>query len=148
MNTKQNEPSKLEGPKPYPSNMPLKNLAVSRPQYVMTNTPIIDTINIMKKLKIGSILIVNESSQLIGIATERDLLMKVIGTDMSLNDPIDNIMTKNPKTLSIEHHVGFAIWFMHAGQYRHIPLVDENKKTVGIISIKDILGSLYESIFG
>ena len=82
---------------------------------------------------------VNESVELVGIFTERDVLLKVACKgDAIREEPIANYMTKNPKTMDESQTAEEAAKMMQAGNFRHIPIVNEINKPIGIISIKDI----------
>jgi CBS domain-containing protein len=47
-------------------------------------------------------------------------------------------MTKNPATVRPEDGLKEAIWKMEHGHFRHLPVVDENGKLVGMLSDRDI----------
>ena len=47
-------------------------------------------------------------------------------------------MTKNPATVRPEDGLKDAIWKMEHGHFRHLPVVDENGKLVGMLSDRDI----------
>ena len=93
----------------------------------------------MRDNHIGSVLVV-ESEILVGIVTERDILMKVADqVEDSSKVKIQDIMTSEPLSLQSSDMIAYAMNNMHIGGYRHIPIVDENNKPVSIISIKDVM---------
>jgi CBS domain-containing protein len=47
-------------------------------------------------------------------------------------------MTKNPATVKPEDGLQEAIWKMERGHFRHLPVVDENGKLIGMLSDRDI----------
>ena len=53
--------------------------------------------------------------------------------------PVDHVMTENPETLQATDSIVFALNKMSLGGFRHVPLVDDAGKPVGIISVKDIV---------
>ncbi|HWT79145.1 MAG TPA: CBS domain-containing protein [Candidatus Methylomirabilis sp.] len=101
---------------------------------------------IMKEHRIGCVL-VEEGGKLAGIFTERDILTKLVGTGY---DPakvrVDSVMTRNPETLTPEDPIAFAMQLMSVGGFRHVPLIDANRRPVGILSMKDIVEYLVEHI--
>ena len=79
---------------------------------------------------------------LIGIFSERDLLMKIGDRFSALADrPIRDFMTPAPETLSGQDPIVFALNRMDVGHFRHIPL-EENERPVGMVSTRNILQHL------
>jgi CBS domain-containing protein len=111
---------------------------------VSPGTTIGEAARIMKAHRVGCVL-VEEQGRLIGILTERDILIKLVGTGY---DPaavsVDGVMTRNPETLAPEDPIAFALQRMSVGGFRHIPLVDGSGRPVGILSVKDIVDYLAE----
>ncbi len=88
----------------------------------------------------GCVLICDpKSKKLIGIASIRDILLKVAGivTDLS-KTPVKNIMTKNPECLQKDAPLSFALHKMHIGRFRHVPVID-NGVPVGVVSTRDLI---------
>jgi CBS domain-containing protein len=55
-------------------------------------------------------------------------------------------MTASPQTLDQDAKVAFAVQRMDLGGYRHIPIVDDEDRLVGTISVRDILAYLTEKM--
>lgn len=93
----------------------------------------------MQEHRIGALLIV-EGGKLAGIVTERDLMMKVLGSG---TDPsklaVSAIMTPNPTSLRREDQIAFLLNAMHVGGFRHVPIVDDEGRPTNVISIRDVL---------
>lgn len=101
-------------------------------------TSIKDVAKIMSEKNIGSILIVDDSNRVIGIFTERDLV-KVVALGIDLNTPIKNVMTTNViSAYPTDNIAAIAIKMLEKG-IRHMPVVDEYNRLLGIISIRDVL---------
>jgi len=47
-------------------------------------------------------------------------------------------MTKNPSTVKPNDGLKEAIWKMERGHFRHLPVVDDSDKLIGILSDRDI----------
>jgi len=111
---------------------------------VPLGTTIGEAARVMKEHRIGCVL-VEEGGKVVGIFTERDILTKLVGTGY---DPakvrVDGVMTRNPETLTPEDPIAFAMQLMSVGGFRHIPLVDAQRRPVGILSVKDIVDYLVE----
>lgn len=122
---------------------PIHTLNLNEPCYVDLGTPVLEVINLMQEGQFGCVLVVDNRDQLVGIVTERDLLVKIMGKQIDPADVIvDAIMTPSPECLRPTDTVAFALNLMQLGHYRHIPLVirdDKDKYPVSVVSIKDIL---------
>ena len=96
---------------------------------------------LMKEADIGPILIVdNEQSRtLVGIMTDRDIVLKVIadGQDPKTT-PVGEAMSKKLVTVRPEDDVDVAMKAMAQFQLRRIPVVGENMTLLGIISQADV----------
>jgi CBS domain-containing protein len=92
----------------------------------------------------GALPVCNDKNELLGIVTERDIVRKcfVRGVDF-VNKKIKDIMTKQVAIATLDDDLDYAINTMKKEKIRHIPIADD-KKVVGIISMRDILGFQYE----
>ncbi|MGH7894730.1 MAG: CBS domain-containing protein [Candidatus Binatia bacterium] len=115
---------------------PIRRLNPRSPLCVMPSTPLREAIAMMREHHIGCVLVV-EGEQLVGILTERDLLLKVESADLA--KPVAECMTAAPATLQLDDPIVWALNRMSVGGYRHVPLVDHAGKPVGIVSVKDIV---------
>jgi CBS domain-containing protein len=124
--------------------VPIRNLPLHKPILLEEGSSVAQALDLMKKNRIGCMLVVR-NGKLTGIFTERDVLMKIVGTPLDLSTtPIETLMTRNPDCLQPDDMIAFALNRMHIGGFRHIPLVDENHKPVGIVSVKDIVDYLVD----
>ncbi|MCE9530073.1 MAG: CBS domain-containing protein [Planctomycetes bacterium] len=97
-----------------------------------------DALQLMVDKEIGALMVVDAQEKLIGILTERDFLMKVVGLIADYpHQPLEPIMTKDPETVHASDTIGFALQKMDIGGYRHLP-VTEDGRPIGIISVRDV----------
>ncbi|MBI3988912.1 MAG: CBS domain-containing protein, partial [candidate division NC10 bacterium] len=113
---------------------PILALEPHEPICVSPETPIRDAIAAMNDARVGYVL-VTEGDRLVGIVTERDILKKVVGK-LDLDSPVEPIMTKNPETVGMDDGIAYALNKMHVGGYRHIPVLDNAGRPVGVVSVK------------
>ncbi len=83
-------------------------------------------------------------AQLVGIFTERDLIKRVLGAGKPLSVPLKECMTPKPVVVHAKDPVGVALRKMQEGGYRHLPVVDEAGRAVGMLSVKRIVRYLVE----
>lgn len=131
-------------PKPLDSETflePLKNLRLRTPEPLVAEPAerVAEAANRMGQYGVGCILVVQDG-KVVGICSERDIIQKVLCRGL---DPaavrIEEIMTSEPECLQPDDAVAFALHLMHIGGYRHIPLVNEEREPVGVVSVKDIV---------
>lgn len=89
--------------------------------------------------QVGAVLVTEPGGQLTGILTERDFLTKVAGAAGFDSLPVATFMTRNPETVTPAHPLAFALGKMAGGGYRHLPVVDDAGRPVGMISVRDVL---------
>jgi len=112
--------------------------------YTTPDTTVKEAVKQMVKRNVGSILIV-ENDKLVGIFTERDL-MKMVAEDKPVYTAIGDVMTKDPVSLRPDDPLSKAALIMSERGFRHIPIVDDEGKLVGIISSRDISRVFYEAV--
>ena len=85
----------------------------------------------------GSILVA-EDERLLGIFTERDLLVRVAAAGLDLaRTKLRDVMTAEPETIRAEESVAEAVRRMDEGCFRHLPVVDGDR-VLGVVSTRDI----------
>jgi CBS domain-containing protein len=92
----------------------------------------------MRKERHGCAL-VTRAGQLIGIFTERDVLLKVADRPETWSGPIDAVMTPRPQTVGPTDSVAAALRLMNRGHYRNVPVVDADGTIVGNLTHEAIL---------
>ena len=99
---------------------------------------------LMSEKNIGAIIIVDNNNFPIGIFSERDYARKIILKGKSSKDTLLNeVMTKELITVTGDYKIDQCMEIMNEKKIRHLPVV-ENKKIVGIISIRDVLKIMIE----
>ena len=94
---------------------------------------------LMSENNIGAIIIVDNNDLPIGIFSERDYARKIVLKGKSSKDTLLNeVMTKELITVTKNYKIDQCMKIMNEKGIRHLPVL-ENKKIVGIISIRDVL---------
>jgi CBS domain-containing protein len=115
---------------------PIRRLNPRSPVCVPPQATLRDAVSMMREHHIGCVLVV-EDERLVGILTERDLLLRVEIADLAR--PVAEFMTGGPEVLRADDPIVWALNRMSVGGYRHVPLVDAAGRPVGIVSVKDIV---------
>jgi CBS domain-containing protein len=121
-------------------------LAPNRAISVPPTTSVVDVLRLMADKGIGCV-VVAEAGRPVGIFSERDALLK-IGADAAqvAARPVRDFMTPKPETLVADAKLAYAVQRMDLGGYRHLPIVDSQGAVTGIVSARDILRHLMESL--
>ncbi|MDA8079373.1 MAG: CBS domain-containing protein [Nitrospiraceae bacterium] len=130
------------------ARMLLKDVVQSKPMKIVTckkDCKLADAVTMMDGNNIGSILILDDEEQLIGIFTERDI-MRCFAKKVSMNEEVmGNVMTGKPITLDSSVDISVAVQLMSEKKIRHLP-VTENEKIVGMISYRDLVSYLLPEV--
>ncbi len=125
------------------SDIMTKDLVYSLPSDMVS-----DVAKLMKDEDIGPVLIVDDShdgKRLVGIVTDRDLAIKVVGEGRDPNSTrVEDVMTGSLVTCRADDDVENAVRAMAQNQLRRIPVVDDSGQLVGIISQADVATRLNE----
>ncbi len=115
-----------------------------KPISVGPDTTVGETLKLMMARGVGCVVVV-EGGRLLGIFSERDALLRLNVDAVKMADrPISEVMTVNPATLKARDKIAYALHRMNVGGFRHVPILDDDGKLVGVISIRDILPYLTE----
>lgn len=102
---------------------------------------IVEVARLMKTEDIGPVLIVDneQSKTLVGIVTDRDIVVKAIADGQDVNTTrVGDVMSKKLVTCRADDNVDVAMKAMAQFQLRRIPVVEDNMRLVGIISQADL----------
>lgn len=113
-----------------------------KPLVVSPTMPVREVLRLMVDNRVGCVTVV-ENKQLVGIFTERDVLLKLVENPADWSDkPVSTFMTANVQTLPPSAKIAFAVHRMDQGGYRHVPVVNEHGQPVAVFSVRDILSYL------
>jgi CBS domain-containing protein len=110
----------------------------SHVQSIGPDATVLDAALLMNDHKIGS-LVVSDGGRLVGIITERDLLVRIVA---SRRDPaatlVRDVMTSELRCGRIDTSLDEARGVMMKRRIRHLPIVDEDDHLLGLVSIGDL----------
>ena len=123
----------------------VQELIKTEPLTMLPSATIQETVESMRVKRRGCVLVVNGRGKLFGVFTERDVVVKLCGDDLTWRGwLLGDCMTPAPTTISTGTTIGQALQKMNDGRFRHIPVVDTAGCAVGIVTILDIIIYLVE----
>jgi len=108
---------------------------------IPSGTTILDAAKLMVDNNMGLLVICDpkERTNLAGVISERDI-MKAIASGKKLNAAVDEVSTKHVITAKASSDVAEAAKAMNKNKIRHVVVVDEQGKPVGVVSMRDLVG--------
>ncbi len=88
----------------------------------------------------GVIPIVDDIGSLIGIVTDRDIVVQAVASGHGPETPLSECMTAQPDSVARDLPVNMALHLMNTRQLRRVPVV-ENGRLIGMLSLSDIAKS-------
>jgi CBS domain-containing protein len=120
--------------------MNVLNYCAANPAQVPLTASAADAIQAMISRGMGAAAVVDENDIVAGIFTERDVLKKIAlsGRDPK-TIPIHEVMSAPVVMATKSTSIIEALQVMVDQQKRHLPVVEENGKLIGILSIRHVL---------
>jgi CBS domain-containing protein len=117
-------------------SLKIKEIMTTDVRTISANDSISEAANIMKQLDVGSVPVV-DNNLLVGIITDRDLVLRGLAMGKNAQESVSTIMSKDITTVTPDEDVHKAADIMASKQIRRLPIV-ENDRLVGIVSIGDM----------
>jgi CBS domain-containing protein len=115
-------------------------LSPAAPVCLRETATVHEAVQAMLSHRQAGVLAVDGQGRLRGIFTERDVLTRIVGKGLDARTtPLKAVMTPNPEALSASHRVAYAVHCMSVAGYRTVPLVDEEGRPVGVVTVSDVI---------
>lgn len=116
-----------------------KNIMSKNIITILPNVTVKDTASMMKKYDIGFLPIV-ENNNILGVVTDRDILIRAFNESDNLTKPISKFMTSfSLQFVTEDTSISDVIFTMANYKIRRVLVLDENNLLSGVISLKDII---------
>ncbi len=92
---------------------------------------------LMRDGDVGAVPVV-DNGKLIGIVTDRDIVVRGVAAGSTADTPIGDVMTSELFTIGPDDFVFEAVRLMGDKQVRRIPVVSNDRSLAGIIAIADV----------
>lgn len=98
-----------------------------------------EAVGLMNEHKIGAVVAVNGEGEVSGIFTERDVLRRVLGANLNPSDAtVADVMTRDVVCCESDMTLEDVRVLMKQRKIRHLPVVDDQGRITGMISIGDV----------
>jgi CBS domain-containing protein len=106
---------------------------------VAPSASVLSAMELMRERDIGAVMVV-DCKKLIGIFTERDCLHKVSSLERNTREVlVSEVMTEQVRYVTPDMEVSQCLALMTERYFRHLPVLDEQKNILGIVSIGDLV---------
>ncbi|NLZ76623.1 MAG: CBS domain-containing protein [Spirochaetales bacterium] len=102
----------------------------------------------MNEQKVGALLVLNEEGDIKGILSERDIvryfsrrMQHINTTDIKVKD----VMTAGVTCVKLHQSLEDCLQLMTVGRFRHLPVVDDAGKVIGMVSIRDVVRAVLDA---
>jgi CBS domain-containing protein len=118
--------------------MKVKDAMHKGAQWVEPTTPVSEIAKLMQKLDVGAIPI-GENDRLVGMVTDRDIACRGVADSKDCSTlTARDIMSKGIIYCSEAEDLADALRIMEQKKIRRLPVLNENKRMVGMLSLGDI----------
>jgi len=107
---------------------------------VTSSATLTEAAQLLTDRRIGALVVKDNTGQLIGIISERDLVQAIAERGAAaLEDQVGDHMTHAPETCAECDTVEMVMEVMTRGRFRHVPVLDGDMRLCGMISIGDVV---------
>lgn len=127
--------------------------AMSRDVYVANpKNSIKEVARVMADIDCGAVP-VGENDKLVGMLTDRDIAVRAVAQDKGPETRVEDVMTRDVRYCFDDEELADISQNMGDQQIRRLPVVDRDKRLVGIISLSDLAmssgdGEISEALTG
>ena len=115
------------------------------PDALVTVTPdslVSDAVRLLAERRIGAVVVSADGTSPDGILSERDIVRELgrSGAEV-LERTVGDVMTRNVSTCVCAEDALTVLQRMTDGRFRHLPVVDDHGKMLGVVSIGDAVSA-------
>jgi CBS domain-containing protein len=118
----------------------IRTLGPDEPLCVPETASVAEAVASMMAMRRAAVLVVDAAGRLQGIFTERDVLTRVVALGLGPQGiKVGQVMTWEPEALAVTDRVAYAVNRMSVAGYRTIPLVDADRRPVGVVTVSHFI---------
>jgi CBS domain-containing protein len=117
----------------------IAEVMTQRPRAVTAQTSVREAARLMDEEDVGSLPVVDEAERLIGIVTDRDVAVRVVGRGLDSDTTmVGDVASREVAALTPDHDLDDALRLMAQQQVRRVPIVVRENQLVGMLAQADV----------
>ena len=109
---------------------------------VTPDSPVSDAVRLLAERRIGAVVVSADGTTPDGILSERDIVRELGRTGAEVLDrTVGDMMTRKVSTCVCAEDALTVLQRMTDGRFRHLPVVDDHGKMLGVVSIGDAVSA-------
>jgi CBS domain-containing protein len=123
--------------------MKAKDIMTASPCTCSPNDSVQEVARTMRDHDCGAIPI-TEKGRLVGIVTDRDLTVRALAAGLDHESRVADVITREPSSCDVDAELSEIERVMSDQQVRRVPIVDADKRVVGIVSQADLARAIFD----
>jgi CBS domain-containing protein len=117
----------------------IQEVMTQRPRAVTTQMTVREAARLMDEEDVGSLPVVDDGERLIGILTDRDVAVRVVGRGLDSDTTVvGDVASREVVALTPEHDLDDALRLMAQERVRRVPIVAGEDQLVGMLAQADV----------
>jgi len=109
------------------------------PVTVSPRASLAETATVMAEYNVGAVLVV-EGDSLVGIVTDRDLVVRALASGQAAGEEVGSVMTLETSTVQGGAEVDEALAVLAEGGFRRVPVLEDDQ-LAGMLTTDDVLAA-------
>ena len=119
--------------------MKVRDALHKAPVTVSPRASLAETATVMAEYNVGAVLVV-EGDSLVGIVTDRDLVVRALASGQAAGEEVGSVMTLEPSTVQGGAEVDEALSVLAEGGFRRVPVLEDDQ-LAGMLTTDDVLAA-------
>ena len=125
-----------------------RDLMTSPAECLAPDETLVDAARMFSKYDVGSMPVVDENNTLVGVITDRDIIIEGVSKNLDLSDTkVSKIMSTKVVTVEVTDDALVVAKVLADNQIRRVPVMDGHK-VVGVVSQADVALELDNAVAG
>jgi CBS domain-containing protein len=122
--------------------MSLERIGTKSVVTISPDATVLEAAKLMQCKHVGCLVVI-DGSRATGILTDRDIVLKLVVREHNpAETAVKEIMTTNPTMVNVNYDLLDAVRLMRSRGVRRLPIVDERRHLLGIVTMDDVLTAL------
>jgi CBS domain-containing protein len=111
------------------------------------DTSVTDALKVLAEHNIGALVVSDRADEISGIISERDIVRRLAGLGSATLDlTVAEVMTTDVRTCTLDATADEVMQVMTTQRERHLPVLDDEGRLAGIVSIGDVVKSRIDDL--